>query len=107
MRGWCRVSGVACRALTSIQCSVGIETPDTRHATPSSLNTEYCILNTFYWFALSVQLLFYLLAALGLRSGSHTLFTSAPAMFLRLNMTTLLAWRDALQGRYRVDWQRA
>ena len=91
----------------SVPCSVGIETPDTRHATPSSLNTEYCILNTFYGFALSLQLLFYLLAALGLRSGSHTLFTSAPAMFLRLNMTTLLAWRDALQGRYRVDWQRA
>ena len=90
-----------------VQGSVGIETPDTRHPTPSSPNPEPRTLNTVYRAFLLAQALFYLLAALGLRSGSHTLFTSAPAMFVRLNMTTLLAWRDALQGRYRVDWQRA
>ena len=104
----------------SIQCSVEIETRDTRHATPhapetrdtrhptpSSLNTEHCILNTVYRAALAVQLLFHLLAVIGLCQGRHSILTAAPAMFLRLNWTTLLAWSDALRKRYRVDWQRA
>lgn len=72
-----------------------------------SLNTEYGTLNTLYGFSLLAQALFYLLAVVGLRSAAHTRFTSAPAMFLRLNVTTLRAWGDALFGRYRVDWQRA
>ena len=107
----CRVSGVGC-GVSSVECrvaedSVEIETRDTRHATPSSLNTEHCILNTVYRAALAAQLLFHLLAVIGLRQGRHSILTAAPAMFLRLNWTTLLAWSDALRKRYRVDWQRA
>jgi poly-beta-1,6-N-acetyl-D-glucosamine synthase len=56
---------------------------------------------------LLTQVLFYLLAVLGLRAGAHTVWTAAPAMFLRLNWTTLRAWNDALRGRYHVVWRRA
>ncbi len=86
-------------SVSSVQCSVF-------HSPSLLLNTEHCLLNTAYWISLVAQALFYLLAAIGLRPGLRSILTAVPAMFLRLNIITMLAWADALLRRYRVDWRR-
>lgn len=60
-----------------------------------------------YVAALIGQVLFVALGAVGLCTTSGRIAWSAPAMFLRLNWTTLLAWADAVRGVYRVDWHRS
>lgn len=65
---------------------------------------------TIYKVTLAVQTLFYLSAvagwlaqAAGIRVGP----AGAVLMFVNLNVATLLAWGDALRGKFRVAWDRS
>lgn len=58
---------------------------------------------------LAGQLAFYAAAAGGWvldRMGVRMRWVGVPMMFVALNVTTLLAWGDALRGRYRSVWSR-
>lgn len=63
------------------------------------------------WFMIFFRAVFGLHALLLLLAFGNVFFVgrlfSAAAMFLRLNWITLLAWGDALQGRFNINWQRS
>jgi poly-beta-1,6-N-acetyl-D-glucosamine synthase len=61
---------------------------------------------TLYTLLAALQGAFYLVAVPGLCGWSHHPLTAGPALFLRLNWTTVCAWFDAARRAYRVDWQR-
>lgn len=64
--------------------------------------------NLFFFAMVLAQLAFYVIAVLGLRDeATRSLWFRAPAMFVRLNLSTLEAWGDILSGRYAVNWTRA
>jgi len=63
----------------------------------------------FFAAAFALQSLAYLLALAGWacdRAGVKTRLLSLPFVFAALNVTTLLAWCDALRGRYNPAWQK-
>lgn len=58
----------------------------------------------------ALQGMLYLAALLGWhyqRNGTHARWCAALLTFVRLNLTTLAAWWDALRGRVTPTWQRA
>jgi poly-beta-1,6-N-acetyl-D-glucosamine synthase len=61
------------------------------------------------WLGLTLagQAVFYALAAVGFSGAAQSAWFAAPALFVRLNTTTLQAWWDAWRGRYRVAWDRS
>jgi len=66
--------------------------------------------DVLYFWALLLQLVFYVLAIVGwlLQAvGVKTGVLGVPLMFTSLNLTTGLAWIDILSGRYVVTWDRS
>ncbi|MBU0679590.1 MAG: glycosyltransferase family 2 protein [Verrucomicrobia bacterium] len=66
--------------------------------------------DSFYGCLLALQIVFYVLAAVGslLQSlGVRARFLSVPYMFVQLNATTALAFLDAVTGRHGAAWTKA
>ena len=66
--------------------------------------------SAFYWFCLAGQIVFYALALVGYtlqEFDRRSRLAGAALMFVTLNVSTLLAWGDALRGRFQVTWDRS
>ena len=65
---------------------------------------------SLYWFFLALQVVFYIAALVGYilqEFGRRSRVAGAALMFVALNVSTLLAWGDALRGRFEVTWDRS
>jgi len=66
--------------------------------------------NPFYGGLFMLHVLFYLLALAGWmmqETGMKSGWMGAPLMFVGLNISTVLAWLDAFQGRFSATWDRS